>query len=90
MMGQLVAEKDVESLQMSGGRSRCCLDAFLVTSVLFLFVAVAAVAAVVVLEQPQQILNKGPSATLATGTMLPSISIKVSTGCLPFMSHMIV
>lgn len=35
---------DVESLQKSDRRRRSCLDVFLVTSVIFLFVAVAAVA----------------------------------------------
>ncbi|XP_041790072.1 uncharacterized protein LOC121604578 [Chelmon rostratus] len=35
---------DVESLQRSGRRSRGCLDVFLVMSIIFLFVAVAAVA----------------------------------------------
>lgn len=65
MMGQLAAQKDVESLEMSRGtRSRCCLDAFLVTSVVFLFLAVAAVAAVVVMTQPRPILNR-PDATSA-------------------------
>lgn len=81
-MGQLAAEKDVEALQGSGGRGRCCLDAFLVTSVLFLFMAVSAVAAVVVMKQPPQILKEGPVETLVTEAMPPSISIQVRSDLL--------
>lgn len=47
MMGQHTAEIDEESLQKTGRRCRSCLDVFLVTSIVFLFLAVAAVAAVV-------------------------------------------
>lgn len=44
---------DVESLQKSGRRRGSCLDIFLVVSIMFLFVAVAAVAAggVMVVEE---------------------------------------
>uniref|UniRef100_A0A8P4KN16 Uncharacterized protein n=1 Tax=Dicentrarchus labrax TaxID=13489 RepID=A0A8P4KN16_DICLA len=43
-MGQQNTEIDIESLQKSGRRRGGCLDVFLVLSIIFLFVAVAAVA----------------------------------------------
>lgn len=47
MMGQHTAQIDEESLQKTGCRRRNCLDVFLVTSIVLLFMLVAAVAAVV-------------------------------------------
>ncbi|KAM3623218.1 uncharacterized protein V6R79_008588 [Siganus canaliculatus] len=44
MMAQQNLDKDVEAQKMSGPRRGRCLDAFLVTSVILLFVAVTAVA----------------------------------------------
>ncbi|XP_035516487.1 uncharacterized protein LOC118327292 [Morone saxatilis] len=44
MMGQQNTEIDIESLQKSGRRRGGCLDVFVVLSIIFLFVAVAAVA----------------------------------------------
>ncbi|XP_074553777.1 uncharacterized protein LOC141810276 [Halichoeres trimaculatus] len=44
-MGHQVTQMDVESLQKSGSRRGRCLDTFLVVSIIFLFVAVTAVAA---------------------------------------------
>lgn len=49
---------DVESLQKSGRRRGSCLDVFVVMSIIFLFVAVAAVAVVlatVVMETPRKL-----------------------------------
>lgn len=54
MMGQQTAEIDEESLQTTGHRRRSCLDVFLVTSIIFLFLAVAAVAAVVGMNMIQE------------------------------------
>ncbi|XP_034438046.1 uncharacterized protein LOC117759762 [Hippoglossus hippoglossus] len=48
---------DVESLQKSGPRRSSCLNVFLVASVIFLFVAVSAVAAGVVMVV---VMNQGP------------------------------
>lgn len=50
MMGQHTAEIDVESLQRTGRQRRTCLDVFLVTSIIFLFLAVAAVVGMIVRE----------------------------------------
>lgn len=47
MMGQHSVEIDEESLQKTGRRRSSCLDVFLVTSIIILFLAVVAVAAVV-------------------------------------------
>ncbi|XP_073331651.1 uncharacterized protein [Pagrus major] len=60
---------DVESLQKSGRRRRGCLDAFLVASITFLFVAVTAVAlggAMVVMELRSKL--NSPSRSLQVGT----------------------
>ncbi|XP_053274258.1 uncharacterized protein LOC128436537 [Pleuronectes platessa] len=64
---------DVESLQKSGRRRSSCLNVFLVASVIFLFVAVSAVAAGVVLVEMNlgsrrlEIPNFNPEAVKSTG-----------------------
>ncbi|XP_060948407.1 uncharacterized protein LOC133025693 [Limanda limanda] len=63
---------DVESLQKSGRGRSSCLNVFLVASVIFLFVAVAAVAAGVVLlvmnmDSKKELPNFDPEAVKRTG-----------------------
>ncbi|XP_070780641.1 uncharacterized protein [Enoplosus armatus] len=63
-MGHQNKEVDVESLQKSGRRRGSCLDIFLVMSIVFLFVAVTAVAAggvMVVMELRSKLESSPPS-----------------------------
>lgn len=84
-MGHQNKEMDVESLQSSGRRRASCLDVFLVMSILFLFVAVAAVAvggAILVrdlqskVESPRALAESPPDALQQLGNT-PSPAYKM-------------
>lgn len=71
LMGHQDKEMDVESHQKSGRRG-CCLDVFLVVSIIFLFVAVTAGAAggvMVVMELRSKLESQRPSFVLETSKL---------------------